>query len=189
MFINNTLSMMTGKSVNRRTLWDIYKKLNINNIHFIFKLIIICSACNYFKILKLKQHVDKVSDDVTKVKQDVSKVSNDVSVVKQDVSKVSNDVSVVKQKPKMVNLNHIILLNGERVDLSKKITKVKQDDIKVSNNVYDVKQKPKMVNLDDISLLNSMTDEQLDIHHKAEMKRLRKKRVQRDLDKNKSFFG
>ncbi len=39
----------------------------------------------------------------------------------------------------------------------------------------DTPQKPKMVNLDDFILLNNMTDEQLDIHHKAEMKRLKKK--------------
>jgi len=53
----------------------------------------------------------------------------------------------------------------------------------------DTPQKPKMVNLDDFILLNNMTDEQLDIQHKAEMKRLKKKRVQRYMDKNKSFFG
>tara|TARA_A100001201_G_scaffold136496_1_gene125559 strand:+ start:504 stop:674 length:171 start_codon:yes stop_codon:yes gene_type:complete len=50
-------------------------------------------------------------------------------------------------------------------------------------------EKPKRVNLDNFILLNDMTDEQLDKQHKIEMKRMKKIRVQRYMDKNKKFFG
>jgi len=50
-------------------------------------------------------------------------------------------------------------------------------------------EKPKRVNLDNFLLLTDMTDEQQDKQHKAEMRRMKKNKVQRYMDKHKKFFG